>query len=473
MLNKSGLAKKSEIPTQVGDLNNNVGYITADDINVSTPDWNTTDSEESSYIANKPNIKSGEGIRSVIINDSDRSRTTLSQQIYLTGDGSTTTYSYSGYVSDVVKNRVSSGTVYITRYGSEIARVTHIYPNEGTIVLDKTIGSRTNEQVRLITYASAKGADSSCIGSGNVALSNYSFAEGYMTVAIGEAQHSEGYQTYNNGAYSHAEGYQTKATNKSSHAEGYQTSASGLYSHSECDSTTASARAAHAEGERCIASATASHAEGERTTASGQYQHQEGSYTEASEAAQHQEGGLTIASGACSHAEGNEGTTASGEASHAEGNGTIAQGKYSHTEGQITKTIGLQSHAEGGNTVATNAYQHVFGLYNVKDPSSATSIYKGDYVEIVGNGTADNARSNARTLDWSGNEWLSGTLKIGGTGYNDESAKEIATKEYVDNAIAALETSLKAYVDDAIARYVQTTANMSVTGTTLNILGEE
>ena len=34
---------------------------------------------------------------------------------------------------------------------------------------------------------------------------------------------------------------------------------------------------------------------------------------------------------------------------------------------------------------------------------------RGTYIEIVGNGTADNARSNARTLDWSGNEILTGS----------------------------------------------------------------
>lgn len=35
------------------------------------------------------------------------------------------------------------------------------------------------------------------------------------------------------------------------------------------------------------------------------------------------------------------------------------------------------------------------------------------YAEICGNGTADNARSNARTLDWSGNEALAGSLTLG------------------------------------------------------------
>jgi hypothetical protein len=33
-----------------------------------------------------------------------------------------------------------------------------------------------------------------------------------------------------------------------------------------------------------------------------------------------------------------------------------------------------------------------------------------NYAEIIGNGTADNARSNARALDWNGNEYLKGDI---------------------------------------------------------------
>ena len=57
--------------------------------------------------------------------------------------------------------------------------------------------------------------------------------------------------------------------------------------------------------------------------------------------------------------------------------------------------------------------QFAFGQYNVEDPSRISQYEKGNYVEIVGNGTADNARSNARTLDWSGNEALAGSLTLG------------------------------------------------------------
>ena len=43
-------------------------------------------------------------------------------------------------------------------------------------------------------------------------------------------------------------------------------------------------------------------------------------------------------------------------------------------------------------------------------------IYPAEtYAEIIGNGTGDNARSNARTLDWDGNETLAGSLTLGST----------------------------------------------------------
>lgn len=99
-------------------------------------------------------------------------------------------------------------------------------------------------------------------------------------------------------------------------------------------------------------------------------------------------------------------TTASGERSHAEGQGTTASGNESHAEGYGTRAIGEYSHAEGLGTIANANYQHVFGKYNVED---ATSI------EIVGIGASSSDRSNARTLDGSGNEWLAGTINpVGG-----------------------------------------------------------
>jgi hypothetical protein len=223
----------------------------------------------------------------------------------------------------------------------------------------------------------------------------------------------------------------TTASGSASHAEGGNTIASGLTSHAEGAGTTASGNQSHAEGGGTTASKSCSHAEGGSTTASGDFSHAEGASTTASSNSSHAEGSGTAASGAYSHAEGEQ-TTALGQSSHAEGVNTTTSGMYSHAEGFGTVADGNISHAEGSHTITKGRSQHVFGEYNIADTNTSYAGARGTYVEIVGNGTAENARSNVRTLDWSGNEWIAGNFKMGGTSYDDPNAKELATKEYVD-----------------------------------------
>lgn len=167
-------------------------------------------------------------------------------------------------------------------------------------------------------------------------------------------------------------------------AVGYQTTASGDYSFAEGYFTTASGTGSHVEGYSTIASGGTSHAEG----------------------------GSTTASGTASHAEGYS-TTASGGESHAEGSHTTASGNQSHAEGRDTSASGNYSHAEGFKTIANHNSQHVEGEYNIADPSTAAANARGTYVHIVGNGTADDKRSNALTLTWGGDLWHSGRLSHG------------------------------------------------------------
>ena len=181
----------------------------------------------------------------------------------------------------------------------------------------------------------------------------------------------------------------TKAT-----AEGSNTTASGNYSHAEGNNTTASGSCSHAEGNGSTVSGDNSHAEGYYTTVSARYSHAEGYYT--------------TASANYSHAEAYY-TTASGSYSHAEGGYTTASGNYSHAEGSQTTASGIYSHAEGHYTTAQRRSQHVFGEYNILDTTGSTSTL-GTFVEIVGNGANTSTRSNARTLDWNGNEQLAGNL---------------------------------------------------------------
>ena len=218
-----------------------------------------------------------------------------------------------------------------------------------------------------------------------------------------------------------------------SHAEGKNTTASGTGSHAEGNWTKAEKGNAHAEGSDTTASGECSHAEGFNTTASGSYSHAEGYSTRANERNSHAEGKNTTASGQAAHAEG-DGTTASGLNSHAEGSSTMASGEDSHAEGYNTTASGINSHAEGSWTKALSSNQHVQGKYNIEDSS-------GVYADVIGNGASSSKRSNAVTVDWSGNAWYAGNVYVGSTsGTNkDGGSKKLATEEYVNNTAANID----------------------------------
>ena len=225
--------------------------------------------------------------------------------------------------------------------------------------------------------------------SSNVASGALSTAEGNGTTAGGESSHAEGKATIASGNQSHAEGSGTQATNWNTHAEGVRSIASGEYSHAEGTDTTSEGRSSHSEGEGTHAKASYAHSEGSGTTASGTASHSEGSQS-----------------------------TASGAFSHAEGNTTIASGEGSHAEGKQTQALGYQSHAEGNNTIASEGTwnQHVQGRFNTP--------MDNNYAHVVGNGTSESDRRNAHTLDWNGNAWFAGNVKVG-------NGKTLATEEYV------------------------------------------
>lgn len=178
-----------------------------------------------------------------------------------------------------------------------------------------------------------------------------------------------------------------------------------------------------------IASGEYSHAEGTLTIASGGVSHAEGSNTLASGAFSHAEGHSTTASGAYAHAEGFA-TIASGIGSIAEGQASQAIGPFSHAEGYETVTNGEHSHAEGYRTIASGEIQHVSGKYNVEDTENK-------YSHIVGNGTSEDNRFNAHTLDWDGNAWFQGDVYVGGTSQDDGVAVGEALATKIDSPTTA------------------------------------
>jgi hypothetical protein len=93
----------------------------------------------------------------------------------------------------------------------------------------------------------------------------------------------------------------------------------------------------------------------------------------------------------------------------------ITDGNYSVAFNYSNLARGIYSTSFGYNNTAKFKSQYVFGEYNITDTSSGASTERGLYIEIAGNGTSLANRSNARTLDWDGNEQLAGTLRLGST----------------------------------------------------------
>ena len=188
--------------------------------------------------------------------------------------------------------------------------------------------------------------------------------------------------------------------------------------------------------------------------------------------------------------------------SFANGENVMASGGASMAIGKDTVAGHVGTSAEGQGTKATTPWSHVAGQYNVleiplpddiPDWTGGTSYSIGDivfyfgqlkictipnsdstfkttkwddyepkYAEIIGNGTGDNARSNARTLDWSGNERLKGDVYVGcgadsSGGSKLVSEAALAAKRGAVSGLASLDSSgkvpasqLPSFVDDVV-----------------------
>lgn len=168
-----------------------------------------------------------------------------------------------------------------------------------------------------------------------------------------------------------------------------------------------------AEGVDATSSGKATHAEGDSTTASGRATHAEGYGTTASNFGSHAEGYYATANGQGAHAEGDS-SSAGNTATHAEGEHTLALGRSSHAEGYYSRSVGNYSHAGNNYTTAQGRSQTTIGEFNVLDPPTLVDMdNRGAYALIVGNGTADNARSNALTVAWTGDVVASGDVTDG------------------------------------------------------------
>lgn len=99
------------------------------------------------------------------------------------------------------------------------------------------------------------------------------------------------------------------------------------------------------------------------------------------------------------------------------GIGNVASGSGSYAEGVSTTASGSEAHAQNLGTIANGNNQTAMGRYNVADTTSAL---------IIGNG-ASNARSNALTVDWSGNVGAAGDVSATGGTFTGAVSADSAT----------------------------------------------
>lgn len=293
-------------------------------------------------------------------------------------------------------------------------------------------------------------------------LGQYAFAEGRNTMASGLNSHAEGQHSSATNTYSHAEGNNSQATGIASHAEGNATIASGARSHAEGSNTKATSQSSHAEGVSTLAGRNAfTVVSGDSAAKTYTLNSVKGLSIDMKYSIKSESSSYYINQGTITAIDTDTNTITVSYYRDIGGNdkylyiydrpdiGTIlfsdASSGYSHVEGQNTVATHYQSHAEGLGTIANGDSQHVQGKYNISDDTS---------LDIIGNGTGANARSNAYTLDRNGNAWYSGEVYVGSTsGTNKDSGSvklakitDIPTKtsdltndsEFIDNSVSNL-----------------------------------
>ena len=386
---------------------------------------------------------------SPIVIDNNATITTSGERTISHANSGVTAGTYKSVTVDS-KGHITSGTnpTTLSGYGITDAKISN-----GTI----TLGSNT---ITPSTVTNIKNGSAACslrsIGSSpedtNYTIGTYAFSEGNNTKASGSSSHAEGYNTTASGDYgSHAEGNNARAIGSSSHTEGSYTFASQSGSHAEGWGTIASGKYSHAEGgheDGYLFSGTVVAIDTENQTyeVSGvpkvddtlsdsaiysgavysktNYINPERRIVSAARSSETDNVTFTVSSFDPSYiAVGNSfrlfaGSKASGKYSHAEGYGVCATGLASHAEGYYTIASETGSHAGGYYTKAKSSYQTTVGKYNDN---------KNNTLFEVGNGTADNARSNAFEVYSDGRAIV---------GADPTTAMGVATKQYVDNAIS-------------------------------------
>ncbi len=224
-------------------------------------------------------------------------------------------------------------------------------------------------------YVDSLGVASLSYGIGSKAKGKASYAFGYFTSATGPYAMATGNNTFASGQASIAMGTNSKATGPFSIAVGSDCEASGLKSMALGTSSFASSNFATSLGYICNASGDQSVAIGNLNVA---------------------EGPFSLAMGYSSIASGNYSATM--------GFDTKASGNFSTAAGYVSESRGNLSFALGMAIKSKSYAGFALGSYNDStDAADADNFDPNNRIFQVGNGTANNARSNAMTVLQNGN----------------------------------------------------------------------
>ncbi len=192
------------------------------------------------------------------------------------------------------------------------------------------------------------------------------------------------------------------ATGARSVAMGSQTKASGTFATAMGQTTEASGQASTAMGSNTIASHLGSTAMGNGADAIANYATAVGYNTKAS-------GQMSFAVGHSSEALGYFSVAMGSGTAHADGSTAM---------GLSTNAVGLYSTSMGRYTTAKDYSSLVIGQYNLSgtdgNSGSPTGFFTVNNAFVIGNGTADNARSDAFKVKFNGDTTISNDLTVGG-----------------------------------------------------------
>lgn len=219
-------------------------------------------------------------------------------------------------------------------------------------------------------------------------IGKYSFATGYDTKARGDRSSAFGWGTSAEGGSAISAGFETKATGINSVALGYLSVAGGDNSIAAGRENSSGGMYSFAAGFTSSASGLSSFAFGNSIAASGQYAFATGNNTEAA--------GIASASFGSN-------TQALANGSFAMGSSTEANGQNSFAGNQSTNANADASTSIGFQTISNGFASLVIGQYNDTVVTRQSSFSTSNTpLLIVGNGIAENSRSNALLINSNG-----------------------------------------------------------------------